>query len=248
MTEVRTLQPDARAVRLRVRRPRAAADRRARHGGGAVHRGLLHRQRPRRRRPAERGLHLPVPQPGDRPGRGRGRRGRRHPGGALRGDRAGPRLGGLQHLPALRGADRDAHHRDAAPGARGAGVGLRPRRRGRGLPLPRPPHGPHRRAADGPDARHGRGRAGRRRGDHVAHARRAWRQHGHPGDARRRDGVLPGQRARRRCSSLGDGHARQGEGEVCGTGGRGGDEHRRGRRPGQGRRRRRRRGWRATTS
>ena len=54
MTDVRTPAPDQRAVRLRVRRPRAAAHRRTRHDRRAVHRGLLRRQGARRRRPAQR--------------------------------------------------------------------------------------------------------------------------------------------------------------------------------------------------
>ncbi len=65
-------------------------------------------------------------------------------------------------LPALRRADRHAHHGDPAGAAGGAGLALRGGRRRRYGPLPGQPLRLHRRAAAGPDARHGRGGAGRR--------------------------------------------------------------------------------------
>ena len=61
-----------------------------------------------------RGVRVPVPEPADRPVLRRGRRARRHAGGALRLDRAGPRLGGVHHRAAVRGADRDPPDRAAA--------------------------------------------------------------------------------------------------------------------------------------
>ena len=53
-----------------------------------------------------RGLRVPLPQPGHRAVPRRGRRARRHARRALRLDRAGPRLGRVHDVPALRRADR----------------------------------------------------------------------------------------------------------------------------------------------
>ena len=51
----------------------------------------------------------------------------------------------------------------------------------------------------------------------IVPPRRCRRQHGHP-RPRRRDRALPAGRGRRaRCSRVGDTHAAQGDGEVCGT-------------------------------
>ena len=58
------------------------------------------------------------------------------------------------------------------------------------LPVHAPARRLHRRHADEPDARHGRGRAGEPGGPQRAGARRLRRQHGHAGDARR-DHLLP---------------------------------------------------------
>ena len=156
-----------------------------------------------------RGLRVPVPQPGHRPDRRRGRRARRHPRGAPRRDRPGPRLGGVGDVPALRGADRHAQHGDAARPARGASSGSTRSTASAGTCLFRPRRGgPRGRAAARPDARHGRRRAGGRRG--VLPASRPAAHGGNMDTPEMRagdDGVLRRQRARRACSPSATGTA-----------------------------------------
>ena len=112
-----------------------------------------------------------------------------------------PGLGGVQHRPAVRRAD-------LAPTPRRRCRSRCPEvvwiyevdrdRRTVTFEAGESDHGVD--AAAGPDARHGRGRPGRLRGALVAGARRARRQHGHPGDAGR--GHLLPRRQRRGCAVL----------------------------------------------
>ena len=69
-----------------------------------------------------------------------------------------------------------------------------------------------------PDARLLRRRAGARPGDLDLDGRPARRQHGLPRLPAGRDDLAAGCRCRARCSSLGDCHAVQGDGEISGTG------------------------------
>ena len=207
------------------------------HGPGAVHRGLLRRPGAERRRPAAAGLRVPLPQPGDRAVPRRGRRAGRHARRALRRDRAGPRLGGVRDVPALRRADRHPHHRDAARRRWRSACGCTTSTASRGTCLFRPRRGgPRGRAAAGPDARHGRRRPGRRRG--LGRPSRPDAHGGNMDTPELRAGTTAyfGVNVPGALLALGDGHCRQGEGEVCGTARGGRDAHRRRRRPDQGRR------------
>ena len=154
---------------------------------------------PRRRRPAVAGLRVPVPQPGHRAVPRGGRRARRHPRAALRLHHPGPGLGGVLDVPALRGADRRRTPRPCCSRRWRSGSGVYDIDvAGRHRPLPRPATRDFtRRAAARPDARHRRRRARRVRGADDDRARRARRQHGHPGAARRRHRVLRRQRGGR---------------------------------------------------
>jgi amino acid transporter len=76
-------------------------------------RGRLRRQGPRARGRRLAGDRLPLREPPDRPVPRRGGGARRHPGGALRVDRAVAGLGRLHHGAAVRRAQRHPHHRHA---------------------------------------------------------------------------------------------------------------------------------------
>ena len=194
------LEPDARAAALHLRRRRAAADRAAGHRRGARHRGLLRRAGAQRRRPAQPGLRVPLPEPGHRPDR------------TSRAPSPGDTLAvhlveiapardwavsaTFPHFGALTATHNTAMLHDPLEERR---LGLRGRPRAGHLPVPAAPRRPGGRAAARPDARHDRRRPGRRRGVREHHPRRPRREHGHPGDAGRDDGLLRRQRARRRC-------------------------------------------------
>ena len=152
-------------------------------------------------------------------------------------------------VPALRRADRHAHHGDAAAAAGGGGLALR-RRRGSAAPCAIPPATRRLRAWSCRWTRCTARSASRRRRSrsaHDDHPGRARRQHGHPGAAGRRRPSTSASTCPGALFALGDGHCRQGQGEVCGTAVEAAMNTVRRRRPDQGRRPRRGRGWRPTT-
>ena len=196
----------------------------ARHRAAALVRRRVLWRPAQRRRPVEREGRPALRQPADRPVLRRGRRARRHAGAAPRRAGAGPRLGCVGGDPVLRRHDEHRPRRHPAGPAARHHLDLRAR--------PRPQHGrlrgtaqrPPHRAAGRADARHRRRRAGRRRGALLAGARPLRRQHGHPADAGRLDG-LP-RRQRRGRDVL---HRRRalppGRGRGLRHGGRGRDDH-----------------------
>ena len=166
----------------------------------SVHRGLLRRRGPHGGRPAVAGVRVPVPEPGHRPVL--------HvedaePGDTLAvhflSDRPGPRLGGVQHVPALRGADlapptRPRCSRRWRNGSGCYDIDID----GRHGALPGPQQRLHRGPAAGSDARHGRRRTGGVRGPDDD--RRRTRHGGNMDTPELRAGttaVPRGQRARR---------------------------------------------------
>ena len=224
MTEVVTLHPDARAVRLHVRRreplltvaPGTVVELSTEDCfGGNVR---------ERRRPAERGLRRSRSSTRS-PGRSTSRaRSPATPSPSTSSTSAGPRLGGLQHLPALRRADR-AHNRDAARRAGGAGLDLRDRRRAPASAASTPATSDF--TVELPlDPMHGTVGVAPAAGEALMSITpgRARRQHGHPRAAGRRDGVLRGQRRRAALLAIGDGHCPAGRGRGLRHRRRGGDE------------------------
>ena len=153
---------------------------------------------------------------------------------ALRLHRPGPRLGGVLDVPALRRADRDAHHGDAAAAAGGAGLActtwtgprgtVRYRARNSDFTVDLPLDPMHGTVGVAPAA---------------FEARMTIVPDAHGGNMdtpELRAGVTVyfGVNVAGALFALGDGHARQGHGEVSGVGGRGGDGHGRRGRPHQG--------------
>ena len=157
----------------------------------------------------------------------------RHPGDPHRRPDARARLGRVHHDPVLRRADRHRPHRAAAGAAARAHLDLPGRPREGHRPV-RGAQGAQPGAADRADAGHGGRRAGRARGAHEPGARQVRRQHGLPRDEAPAPPASSASTCRARCSRVGDGHYRQGEGESCGTAVEGAMDVTVDRRPGQG--------------